>query len=506
MSIPSVSNSSSRPQTSSTDDVKSTSVDQSKNANASTDIKPEENQCTAKPADSSAQKAEHAMEGQARQAELDASLNNRVDQSKIDQNAKEIKEKLSYGATDWAVTDKEVKEVHDKLNSLSPNEYKAQIEQMKKDGVLDRYTSNMGDAEKKAFLEQGVDKSYLNGGPVKVPDGPLNPPAGPTMYENKKDLPEEVRQVISDHNLGAAKEYDAQYSKYMDRFNGELDKCKNPEDMRKLGHWAPKHPMGQEPGYDNHVGDKFADKWANERFDKTHGDKAAREKAMEKMYQFTGRRPAGDVFVEMEANAKVEVQTRGKTSFGVGGKAGMTAGTGDGVRTSVTAEPGASQEVGPVKFAGGVRTKDGQVSGSVGVNGNEAKVKEDGTFEVKVNQSGDKKKAYGPYASYNPGQADARFGAYATKKGEVGIPGESGAKLKGEVGGKVGFGIRGITGDEVAEALKDGPGYWNDPAELQQGKSWQDLPQETRDRYSKHYGWSEKEWESKLPKYNPDAA
>ena len=500
--FPSVS--SSKPQTA--NDVKTGTLNDAKSSNAAPETKPEEmNQQPPKAADPASQKAEHAMEGQARQAQLDASLNDRVDQAKIDQNAKEIKEKLSYGATDWAVTDKEVKEVHDKLNSLPPAEYKAQIEQMKKDGVLDRYTSNMGDQEKKAFLEQGVDKNYLNGGPVKVPDGPLNPPAGPTMYENKKELPQEVRQVISDQNLANAKEYDAQYSKYIDRYNVELDKCKNPEEMRQLGHWAPKHPLGQEPGYSNHVGNPFADKWANERIDKTHGDKAAREKAMEKMYQFTGRRPAGDVFIEVEGNAKVEIQTRGKTSFGVGGKAGMTAGTGDGIRTSTTAEPQTAQEVGPVKFGGSVRTKDGQVAGSVGVNGNEAKVKEDGTLEVKLNQSGDKKKAYGPYASYNPSQADARFGAYATKKGEMGF-GESGAKVKGEVGGKVGFGIRGITGDEVAEALKDGPGYWNDPAELQQGKSWNDLPPEARDRYSKHYGWSEKEWESKLLKYTPDAA
>jgi hypothetical protein len=499
--IPSVS--SSKPQT--TGSVTAASVDKSKDPKDASVVKPEDNsQPAAKSADPTAQKSEHALEGQARQAQLQADLNNKVDDKKIDENAKQIKEKLSYSATDWAVTDKEVKEVHDKLDSLSPAEYKAQIERMQKDGVLGRYIDNMGDAEKKKFLEQGAVKGYLTGGEAKVADGPANPPKGPTLYDNKKDLPREMRQMISDNNLEAAKQYDDEYGKYMDRYNKELDQCKNPEDMRKLGQWAPKLPLGQEPGYSNARGDEFADRWAEERISKTHGDKPAREHAMEKMYQFTGRRPAGDVFIEGEVNAKVEYHTPNKTGSGVTFKAGGTAGTGDGVRGKMESESQASQEFGPVKVGTQVKHKDGKWSGSVGVMGNEVKAKQDGTIEMKANLvPGSKDRAYGPYGSYNPGQADARFGAYATEKAEMGV---AGGKVKAEVGGKVGFGIRGITAGEVEEALKDGPGYFNDPVELKQGKSWNDLSAETRERYTKHYGWSEKEWQGKLPRYQPNAA
>jgi hypothetical protein len=497
--IPSVS--SSKPQAT----TAAPTVDKSNDPKDVAAAKPEENnQPAAKSADTTAQKTEHAMEGQARQAQLDADLNNKVDDKKIDENAKQIKEKLSYSVTDWAVTDKEVKEVHDKLDTLSPAEYKAQIDRMQKDGVLGRYIDNMGDKEKKAFLDQGVGKGYLNGGQAKVADGPANPPAGPTLYDNKKDLPRDMRQLISDTNLESAKQYDGEYSKYMDRYNKELDKCKNPEDMRKLGQWAPKLPLGQEPGYSNARGDEFADKWAGERYRKTYGDKAAREHAMEKMFNFTGRRPAGDVFVEGELNAKVEYHTPGKTGAGYTVKAGGTAGTGDGVKGGLNSESQASQEFGPVKVGTQVKHKDGKWSGSVGVMGNEVKAKQDGTVEVKANLvPTSKDHAYGPYGSYNPSQADARFGAYATEKAEMGV---AGGKVKAEVGGKVGFGIRGITAGEVEEALKDGPGYFNDPVELRSGKSWNDLPKETQERYNKHYGWSEKEWQGKLPKYQPNAA
>jgi hypothetical protein len=92
-------------------------------------------------------------------------------------------------------------------------------------------------------------------------------------------------------------------------------------------------------------------------------------------------------------------------------------------------------------------------------------------------------------------------------QGSVGTGGEVpgfGGEVKVEAGGKVGVGIRGITKDEAYESLRSGPGYWNDPAELQQGKTWNDLPQETRERYEKHYGWTEKEWQGKLPKYQPE--
>ncbi len=462
-----------------------------------------------KPAgDPTSQKAEHAMEGQARAAQLDASLN-KVDSAKVDENAKYIKEKLSYGVTDLAVTDKDVKDVKEKLDTLPPADYKAQIERMQKDGVLGRFTDNMGDTEKKEFLEQAAKKGYLNGGEVKVPDGPLNPPSGPVLYDNKTDLPKEMRGLISEQNQKAAAEYDKSYGQYMDRYKKALDECKSPEDMRKLGHWVPKHPLGQEPGYANKAGDEFADKWADERITKTHGDKEAREMAMEKMYKFTGRRPAGDVFVEMEVNAKVEYSTKAKGGVSVGGKAGVTLGTGDGVRTSVKGEGGVSKEAGPLKGGVTVRT-DGSVAGTAGFEttdkkvGGQVQVRDDGTIEVKVKQGGNKNGGYGPYASYNPSQADARFGAHANAKGEVGV--ENGAKVKGEVGGKVGFGVRGITGDELYESMRQGPGYWNDPAELQQGKSWNDLPQETQDRYQKHYGWSEKEWQGKLPNYQPNAA
>ena len=70
---------------------------------------------------------------------------------------------------------------------------------------------------------------------------------------------------------------------------------------------------------------------------------------------------------------------------------------------------------------------------------------------------------------------------------------------------KGGFGVRGITSDEALESIRSGPGYWNDPAELQQGTSWKDLSLETRQRYEKHYGWSEKEWQSKVPNYQPQS-
>src|SRR5687768_15378702 len=107
-----------------TNQPQTTAVQKTDNQPAAVEAKKEEvNQqpAGAKPAaDSTPQKAEHAMEGQARAAQLDASLNQAADQAKVDENAKFINGKLSYGVTDLAVTDQDVKDVRDKLDSLPP--------------------------------------------------------------------------------------------------------------------------------------------------------------------------------------------------------------------------------------------------------------------------------------------------------------------------------------------------------------------------------------------------
>jgi|GEM_PF-3320196 len=421
-------------------------------------------------------------------------------QSQAQRNSAEINDKLSRGVTDWAVTDSDVKDVHKKLELLPDDQYRAQLGELKANGKLDTYISNMTPEARSAFLDQANRKGFIHGGQVKVPDGPLNPPKGPTLYDNKTDLPPEMREAISENNLGEAKQYDTRYSEYMDRYQGALREVKTPEEMRNLGHWAPKHPLGTEPGYENNTSDPLANKWADERITKTRGDKETRELASSKMFQMTGRQPAGDVFVEVEVGAKVQYTAKTGTTVGVGGKVEAQVGSESGGDIKASGTPHAGQSIGKnVKVA--VNDKEAELE----VKGHSV-TKEGNKVEVKVKTLGGEREVgpvkvgagAGPYGSLNPDEARSASGAHG--KGEIEVDTGRG-KVGAEVNGKAGVGIRGITADEAYESIRPGPGYWTDPSELQQGTPWSSLPAETRDRYTSHYGWSEGEWEKKRPKY-----
>jgi hypothetical protein len=310
-----------------------------------------------------------------------------------------------------------------------------------------------------------------------------------------------VREVIQQQNLSAAKQYDQDYDQYMKRYCTELDKCDSAEKLRALGHWAPKHPLGKEPGYDaSNTSDPFANKWADERITKTRGDKEARELAAKKMCEFTGRQPMGDVFAEVEVGAKVEYVSPNKVVTGGAVKAGATAGSESGVKPDAGVEAYGGVEAGPVKVTvGAEKTAQGDGTpvkyGQVEFKGSSVQGKEDGTVEAKVNISGKEDVVYGPYGSNNPATATSKAGVHGAVSKKTDLP--NGGKVTGEVNGKAGVGLRGITADEAYESIRPGPGYWSNPAELDQGVPWKQLPPQTQERYAKHYGWTEKEWESK---------
>ena len=62
-----------------------------------------------------------------------------------------IKDKLTYGVIDWAITDKEAHDVLTILSALGPTDFTDTLQAMETDGLVSRLLENISDADKTAF-------------------------------------------------------------------------------------------------------------------------------------------------------------------------------------------------------------------------------------------------------------------------------------------------------------------------------------------------------------------
>jgi hypothetical protein len=66
-------------------------------------------------------------------------------------NYSEIKERLTYGFLDWAITDKEAQQALEMLKRLKPKDLKDTVQRMEADGLVDRLLENISNEDQTAY-------------------------------------------------------------------------------------------------------------------------------------------------------------------------------------------------------------------------------------------------------------------------------------------------------------------------------------------------------------------
>lgn len=402
----------------------------------------------------------------------------------------QVTKHLSRSLTDWAVTDKDVDKVHSALGGLNKADYKKQLDGMAKNGQLDRYIGNMGTSERQRFLGQATAKGYVKQEPGDQPlQSRFNPPKAPDMYVNDPKLPGEMRDVIHKVNKEQASAYGDKYNAYIDRYRAAVKKAPNAAAIRRLG--PPEEPKSMiQPGmtvsHPDH--DKKSSDWHNStpNLSTYHANQAIGDR----MYDFTGERKPGSVWLKAEAKVGIKLEAKGPR-VNVGGSVDLD--NSGKVRRASKIEM--EQKVGPVsvKVEPGKKTSDSKVAVGVGIGG----------FGTKIDNKG------GAETSLGVGKKGAaKLGVYAAghsvqKTFEGGIKAELGgdeSPLKGEV--KIGVGMKTITAEEVKDAFDTIGFHPTDKVKalFRQGMTWNKVPPAFRKRAQK-VGWTEAEWNKWVQAY-----
>ncbi|MBE0523838.1 MAG: DUF4157 domain-containing protein [Methanosarcinales archaeon] len=74
-------------------------------------------------------------------------------QRSVASNYNVIKDNLSYGILDWAITDEEASEVLEKLDNLSQNDLQDTVQEMRRDEILGRLFDNVSDSDEIRFAD-----------------------------------------------------------------------------------------------------------------------------------------------------------------------------------------------------------------------------------------------------------------------------------------------------------------------------------------------------------------
>ncbi|MCI0415760.1 hypothetical protein L0222_23550 [bacterium] len=459
--------------------------------------------------------AEVKLEGQARMAQFSSDAPPQT-KAVAPQNRYEfIKKNVLLDAVGFPGQDRFSK-IHIVLEGLSPQEYRATLDKMQKDGLLNKFIGSLSSAERDQFLAQASRKGYIQPGVQReVNAGPLNPPSSPALYKNDPSLPAAVRGAIHGHTMDSLKKYDRQYNDYIDRYTKAVKDAPTIADVRAMGPPAKKIQVSE---LDTGVGaghpdyHKFNKDWNSRLGDRSN---RAYEAIAHRIQDETGiQRPGttwlkGTLTVEkeskggkkesLEASAKVtdygKVTTEGKGSVSAG---------------PVTVEAGKDEKgelktkvkvkAGPITAEGGdkdakvgvsAQTKDGKSGIKMDSEGGEIKIKEK---EIKVDDDGVKVSV--------PVGSNTSAGASADpKKGTMSGSVKGGVKIGGaKVEVELEVGLKTGNKEQVERALSpDNPGFFGRPPELEQGKGWKELSKERRELFES-LGWTEKEWESKRKK------
>ncbi|MGC4119964.1 MAG: hypothetical protein QM765_36375 [Myxococcales bacterium] len=420
-----------------------------------------------------------------------------------------IEKKLSYGALDWRVSQGEAKEVTQLLAKLPPDQLRATIERMDRDGLMERYLSKLGFEERKQLLDLTVSAGLTKLEPGQVGVGTAAPPDKPALYRNDESLPAGLREAVRTQNRSLAERYFADYSRYVDRFATQVGQAPSAQAIRSMG--SPQGPLlkswdrSQLVTHPDHASYKPIASEAQ-----LCSTNRAYVAVSKRMHELTGTVRPGSFWLEGSVDVKGKISERLEGGFKVEGKVydsgqTKTKGTGSGSivlgADKVTGSYGSEgwkvesstkdkipyvDELGapknlPIAFKVADGEKGREVSATVGPA--DVKIKESGAMEFGWMAT----ENVGGYSKVDPDAAELTGGVKA--KGKLG---------KVEIEAKAGVGYKGITAKEVAKAIDPkSVGFFASPPELAQKTPWSELSPERRKVFENQH-WTEAEWDARL--------
>lgn len=246
----------------------------------------------------------------------------RQDTAKPDAVYEEIQSSLKSDWKDWAVTDGDVRRVHEQLEKLSPDDYRKMMKRMDGSGLLEKYLAEAEPSARGAFLAQAERKGYVSSSPgEKAAFAVVQPPEGPAFFRNEKTLPYPVREAIHGANVSAARGYYAAHQHYVKQYAERVREAGNPLDIRQLG--EPVSPFStSEPGMDSSHPDydEFRRSWSRS-VRATDTRSGAYIAVSERMADLSGIQRPGTFWFKAEAELKAEL---GPLAFKVGGEVEVT--------------------------------------------------------------------------------------------------------------------------------------------------------------------------------------
>jgi hypothetical protein len=370
----------------------------------------------------------------------------------------------------------EADEIVARLAKLPASDFREVMGQIAADpkklnALLDNASAPVGDALVQLMLKKGLIAAAPTSTPPTVGPKAPAPPAAPVLWKDDVNAPPALRQLILDHNLQAAEQYNDRYRTYRDAYLDAVDGATSVAELRALRPLAPSQLPDTLPGAP-------VQSDANRAYQEVRGTKTH----------------------DLDVATAVADRARRLAGHEIMG-------------ISVKAEAGVKTSEGPVKT---VRKLGVEVGADGKVEG-EAKRE----HEVEVEHHGHSVKSNGKGVSYEVEVGD---------EAAVGVAvGEDGIELNGKFlgvtgkatfnGDSMGFGIGyersvSIGGEETevevglevhlqgadgeqSEALSGASdvGFFDAPAELAKGTSWSALSSSTRARYEQ-LGWTAEEWKN----------
>jgi len=376
-----------------------------------------------------------------------------------------------------AVPSSDVRWVHERLESLSPADYRRTLERMEQDGLLGKYLERMSPEARKAFLSQAERKGVLAREPEKkAPPAVCEPPDVPTTYRNEAALPSSLRELIHESNRMAKRTYHDAHDAYVKRYSERVMQARSLLELRSLG--EPVAPFKVSDGLVHPHPDskRFRESWSKVRGNDTRDD--AYEAVSHRMAQLSGQQRPGSFWFKAEVGLKGEL-----------GGVGFTGG----------AEVLVAQD-GQTKWAprGGVKVGARGLEGSAGFSESGAPKVTVGLEHAGAGIRADSEGSLRLELPAGPG-----FGSHAElnpKEGTYGGGVAIGRKVgrDAEVKVSVGFGMQGARRERARDVASNAPGtLFGALPELDQGLAWKALPAERRARMERD-GWTSEQWSEAL--------
>ncbi|AKJ04277.1 Hypothetical protein AA314_05903 [Archangium gephyra] len=402
-----------------------------------------------------------------------------AEEARADAAFADIRATLHTDWKDWAVTDADVRRVHEQLERLPTAGYRRMLERMEQGGLLGKYVKQMSPEAREAFLSQAVSKGYVSREPGKKAEpAPCNPPDGPALYKNDANLPGSVRQLVHEKNSEARKAYDDAHHAYVRRYSEQVMRAKDLPALRDLG--EPVAPFSvSEPGVSSSHPDyaSFRSSWARVPDTRVQAYKAVSDRSRD----LADAQRAGTLKLKQETELSVE---SGDSTLKASQETGVT-GYG---KTDSSSKVGAEASLGHRKTAvelessGAVKTSE-EVDFGVG----RASIDSEGTVRMELSIPGTD---YGAYSEFN--HEKGTFGGGVSVEKDV----SKDVKLKREYG----VTMQGSRSERAQDIAAMTPGTLFGPLpELEQGLAWKDLPAGRRARMERD-GWSAGSWASELQK------